>query len=218
MHVPGNALRVCGVDGCPKGWVVATNSTLAVVEHLDEITDKYDIIGIDMPIGLSGDGQRACDSQARKALRARASTIFSAPPRSLLSITDYATANAASRQGFGRGISRQAFAIWPKIRELDAIAQVSGDRFVEVHPECSFTRMTGLVPVSKHLETGKKFRREAVQNAFGVVPTSAKGAKPDDVLDAYAVLWSALRYAQGLHESFGDGSRDSCGLPMRIVV
>lgn len=144
--------------------------------------------------------------------------MFPAPPRPLLHHTDYATANAESRRIFGRGISRQAFAIWPKVRELDEIARRVPGRFVEIHPECSFTEMTGTVPPSKHGEPGKKFRREALERAFGEVATSLRGAKPDDVLDAYAVFWSALRFARGEHRVIGSDPDDACGLPIRIVA
>lgn len=210
--------RVCGVDGCRAGWVVATTSTLQVVRTLDELLDAFDIIGIDMPIGLSEAGTRSCDTEARKALPGRGSTVFPAPPRPLLHLTDYALANSESRRLFGKGVSRQAFAIWPKIRELDEVARRDPGRFLEIHPECSFSKMTGTVPPTKHGEPGKKFRVEALQRAFGDVPRSLRGAKPDDVLDAYAVLWSALRYSRHEHESLGDDPVDSFGLLPRIIV
>lgn len=218
MQERSSTLRVCGVDGCRDGWVVASLSGLQVVKQLDDLLADFDLIGIDMPIGLSPDGPRACDAAARKALPGRASTIFSTPPRSLVGITDYAAANTESKQRFGRGVSRQSFAIWPKIRELDVLVRRDPSRFVEIHPECAFTWMSGSVPPTKHGEPGKYFRREALQRAFGSVSTALRGAKPDDVLDAYAVLWSALRYSDGVHHALGDGAVDECGLPMRIVV
>ena len=39
-----------------------------------------------------------------------------------------------------------------------------------------------------------------------------------NVLDAYAVLWSALRVAAGCFDPLGDGAVDSAGLLMRIAV
>lgn len=210
--------RVCGVDGCRDGWVVASASGVQVVPRLELLLPDFDIIGIDMPVGLSDGEPRACDRAARKALPNRGSTVFPAPPRPLLHHTDYATANAESRRIFGRGISRQAFAIWPKVRELDEVARRAPGRFVEIHPECSFTEMTGIVPPSKHGDPGKKFRREALERVFGGVATSVRGAKPDDVLDAYAVLWSALRFSRGEHRVIGSDPDDTCGLPVRIVA
>lgn len=210
--------RVCGVDGCPGGWVVADADGCTVVTTLAEIVDRYSLIGIDMPIGLADDGKRTCDSDARKALFRRASTVFTPPPRPLLHINDYATANTESRRRFGRGISKQSFMIWPRIRELDALVRTAPDRFVEIHPECSFLAIAGEPLLSKHSEAGKIFRKKFLETALGGLPTVPRGAKVDDFLDAHAVLWSALRFVRGEHITYGDGERDSLGLAMRIVA
>ena len=52
---------------------------------------------------------------------------------------------------------------------------------------------------------------------FGPV-APLRGARFDDVLDAYAVLWTTERFARGEHVSFGDGARDERGILMRIVA
>jgi len=189
-----------------------------VVSNLLDLLPRFDLIGIDMPIGMSIDGRRACDTAARKTLSLRSSTVFPVPPRSLVHLTDYAEANLLSKSQFGRGVPRQSFAIWPKIRELDELARSHPGRFIEIHPECSFTEMSGEVPPTKHGEPGKKFREKVLREHFGSVSTDLDGAKRDDVLDAHAVLWSALRFSNGTHRTLGDGSLDACGLPMRIVV
>lgn len=218
MPARRSTLRICGVDGCPGGWIVADEVGCRVVPNLAELVSGYDIIGIDMPIGLAEDGMRACDIGARKALFHRASTVFSAPPRSLLAITDYPTANARSRECFGRGISKQSFMIWGKIRELDAHAQLHPDRFVEIHPECSFAAMAGEPLPTKHSDPGKKFRKKFLGKHFGDLPDVPSGAHTADLLDSYAVLWSARRFAADRHITYGDGAIDSVGLMMRIVA
>lgn len=189
-----------------------------MVRSLLELLPRFDIIGIDMPIGMSDDGRRLCDTDARKALSHRSSTVFPVPPRSLVGLTDYATANQESKDRFGRGVPRQSFAIWPKIREVDVIARQFPTRLIEIHPECSFAAMAGELPPSKHSDVGKKFREKVLRDHFGMVVTTLAGAKPDDVLDAQAVFWSARRFAVGDHRTLGDGALDACGLPMRIVV
>lgn len=189
-----------------------------MVRTLLELLPRFDLIGIDMPIGMSDDGRRLCDTAARKALSHRSSTVFPVPPRSLVGLTDYVAANLESKERFGRGIPKQAFAIWPKIREVDAVARRFPSRLVEIHPECSFAEMAGEIPPSKHSEAGKKFREKVLGEHFSEVVTTLAGAKPDDVLDAQAVLWSARRFAVGAHRTLGDGAPDACGLPMRIVV
>lgn len=218
MSAQPTSTQVCGVDGCPGGWVVADANGCTVVPTLAEIVHRYSLIGIDMPIGLAADGRRSCDVEARKALFRRASTVFTPPPRPLVHIEDYATANAESRIRFGRGISKQSFMIWPRIRELDAIARVVPDRFVEIHPECSFLAIAGEVLPSKHSEAGKKFRKNFLETALGGLPAVPRGAKVDDFLDAHAVLWSALRFVRNEHITYGDGALDGVGLAMRIVA
>jgi hypothetical protein len=218
MSAHGSTLRICGVDGCPGGWIVADGTGCRVVHDLAELVPAYDVIGIDMPIGLADDGTRACDVGARKALFHRASTVFSAPPRSLLAITDYPTANARSREVFGRGISKQSFMIWDKIRELDVQARLHPDRFVEIHPECSFAAMAGEPLPTKHSDPGKNFRKNFLEKHFGTLPDVPAGARVADLLDSYAVLWSARRFAADHHITYGDGALDSVGLAMRIVA
>ena len=79
------------------------------------------IVCIDMPIGLSENGVRACDQAARRQLGPRASSVFPAPPRLALEEAAYADINSESKRRFGRGVSKQAFYLLPKIRELESI-------------------------------------------------------------------------------------------------
>ena len=60
---------------------------------------------------------------------------------------------------------------------------------------------------------------------FGaIVDIRPRGARVDDVLDAFAVLWSAERFARGEHVVLGRDAQqglvmhDERGLPMRIVM
>lgn len=176
------------------------------------------LLGVDMPIGLPDRERRACDREARRFLAPRGSTVFPAPCRPVLESATYAEANAMSREVSGRGISRQTYALVPKIREADALARQHRS-VVEIHPECAFGRMAGHVLASKHSTEGLAARAALVVHHFGPVDLAHRptGCGVDDVLDAYAVLWSAQRYAAGEHVEFGDGSVDSVGLPMRIV-
>jgi hypothetical protein len=60
---------------------------------------------------------------------------------------------------------------------------------------------------------------DAPQRLAGCAWPRAEVAR-NDLLDAYAVLWTALRVARGPghHRELGDGRRDAHGLRMRIVV
>jgi predicted RNase H-like nuclease len=208
--------EVWGVDGCRTGWVIATERDLFVVPRL-QVPDHI-IVGIDMPIGLPRDASRACDQQARRFLGRRSSTIFPAPARVCLGAATHAEANERSRAATGRGLPIQAFHLLPKIGEVDAI--MGPDRethIVEIHPECAFVRMNdGAALPPKRTPEGATIRRALLARHIDVRPTP-RGAAADDVLDAYAVLWSTQRFACRQHVEFGDGSRDERGLLMRIV-
>jgi predicted RNase H-like nuclease len=190
-------------------------------------------VGVDMPIGLPDwGGQRRCEPHARRLLQHRASTIFPAPPRALITAATYpeARARVADRRRTHpgtRSISAQAFALAPKIRELDAHLTrdpPARDWLYEVHPELSFRALAGgqPQPPKQRVEGGEarvRLLREPFPDLLKVIsdtPIPPRLAKPDDILDAYACLWSALRIARGEAVQLG-GEPDTLGLPMRIV-
>ena len=220
--------RVAGVDGCCDGWVIAERESsrsvaVRVVERLAEAIAPADVVGIDMPIGLPDEWHRAADIAARRYVSPRGSTVFPTPPRTLLACTTYEQVNTVARAQFGKGVPRQTWHLFPKITEVDTLArrllvEPSCTRLVEIHPECSFRALTGRVLASKHTAEGIFERTEALRAVVGdAVDTRPRGARPDDVLDALAVLWSAERFSRGGHVELGDGRCDALGLPMRIV-
>ena len=212
-----------GLDGCRAGWVVATRAGVSVAASLDEVlSQRHRVVGVDMPIGLAANGDRHADRAARRFISPRGSTIFSTPPRVCLRASDYADACERSARASGKKISLQSWHILGKIADLDhALTPADEDRVVEVHPECSFAEMNGGTPlVSKHSAEGRAVRTALLETVFGALPPTPRGAARDDVLDAYAVLWTAERFAAGLHRDLGAevGQRDERGLLMRIVV
>lgn len=211
-----SSVEVWGVDGCRSGWVIATITDLVVAPRL-ELPDGV-IVGIDMPIGLPTNAPRTCDREARRFLGRRSSTVFPAPARACLGARSHSEANARSRLATGRGLPIQAFHLLAKITEVDALVTPEIEhRVVEIHPECAFVRMNHGEPLpSKRTTDGAQQRRALLTQHFDVRP-APRGAAADDVLDAYAVLWSAQRFERGEHVEFGDGSRDERGLVMRIV-
>jgi predicted RNase H-like nuclease len=208
---------IVGIDGCRAGWVVASRSGITLTPHLQ--LPRGVVAGIDMPIGLSANGRRACDFKAREFLTTRRSTVFPAPPRSCLAATDYTEAKAIARRVSGKSLSIQTFHLFVKIREVDALVRpADSERIVEVHPECAFATMSGgqALP-SKRTAEGIGLRRALIAAEFGPVPSTPTGARLDDVLDAFAVLWSMERFVRRQHREFGDGARDERGLLMRII-
>ncbi len=211
--------RVAGVDGCRDGWVVATVDGALVASSFAAIVSEFDLVGVDMPIGLPSTWGRPADAAARAFIRPRGSCVFPTPPRPLLEHSTYAAANAASKARFGAGLTRQTFNLFPKMRDVDgAIDPASQHRVLEVHPECCFRAMTGAVLPPKRTAAGRGLRTAAIEAQFGPIDVRLRGARPDDVLDAYAVLWTALRHERGESTTLGGGEIDSRGLVMRIVV
>jgi predicted RNase H-like nuclease len=206
-----------GIDGCKAGWIVATER--GVVVHTRLQLDLFALVGIDIPIGLIDGSRRTCDLAARKYLESAGSSVFPAPPRAALSFTDYPSALAAAWAASGRGISKQTFNIMPKIAEVDRLIDESNQhRVIEVHPECTFKKMNcDKKLLSKKTSEGLRARRRLLSDHFDIPSAPPAGSAMDDMLDAYAVLWSTRRFQRGEHRVFGDGQRDERGIEMRIV-
>ena len=208
---------IAGIDGCKAGWIIATTNGVVVLPTLT--LEGLALVGIDMPIGLSDGPPRACDIEARKFLGRARSSVFPAPPRAALACTTYESALATARSATGRGISLQTYNIMAKVGQLDRLIDpTTQDRVIEVHPECAFKSLNDdqALP-SKRTHDGRSLRRRLLAAHFDLPVAAPRGAAIDDLLDAYAVLWSARRFQRGEHRVFGDGATDGRGLEMRIV-
>ncbi len=171
-----------------------------------------------MPIGLGGCAPRACDVLARRELGRRASSIFSAPDRRLLGFVDYHEALAESRKLCGKGISKQSYFLFSKIREIDElITPELQRRVIEVHPELCFTMLAGR-PAEHRKSTHEGFAER--RRLLPIEWTETKlAAKPDDILDALAVAWVAREFALGQARLIpAEPEFDARGLRMEIVT
>jgi predicted RNase H-like nuclease len=183
---------------------------------------EVSVVAIDMPIGLSEDGVRACDVAARKLLAAAGSSVFPTPVRGVLATDDYAEARAISRAATDppRAPSAQAFQLVRSIRALDdALGEPPTDRVVEVHPELAFRLGLGGVTDRKGTARGTVQRLRALRAVMDVEEALAEapaGVPMIDALDACVAAWSAQRLAAGAAEDVGDGTTDRRGRPMRI--
>lgn len=239
----GMTIDLFGIDGCKAGWWVARQHagtgavSTCVVDRLDLLLDwehEHAIVAIDIPVGLSGNGVRACDRHARALLgRPRASSVFAPPTRAALSGRTYEEACAINQTESGKRISIQAFHIGKKIAEVDALLHrhaAARSRIFEVHPELSFMHLAmeqggpehGLRESKAHA-TGFALRHALLVQCFGSAVDAALAARRpaqasrDDVLDAFAVLWSARRIAAGRALRFPDPpDADTSGIPMAI--
>ena len=240
---------VAGVDGCPGGWITVlvddSGAHAPRVELRTAFADIVDlseqplVIGVDMPIGLpdrlAGPG-RACEVAVRKGLGARQSSVFSIPARAaVMESDDYrrACAIAAEKSEPPRKVSKQAFHLFPKIKEIDALLRDRTDlraRVFETHPEVCFMHMNGGAPAllpkkvkSRPNPEGLEERRALLIAAgfpAAFLEAHRKPPKPaaaDDFLDACATAWSARRILNGQAVCYPNSPQcDAFGLEMAI--
>lgn len=228
-------MKVLGLDGCRGGWVgVLTDPAFAAPRavggnDLDALLVESgpEIVVIDIPIGLSANEHaRCCDIAARRAMKGKGSSVFNTPVRGILAATDYATALEINRSMSGKGFSRQAWAIVPKIKEADLVARSRPTRLREGHPELSFTIANGGNPVlaSKSTAAGL-FQRLQLLAKVGFpidrldLSDLPARALADDLADAAIMAWTAGRLAKGKAALFPPTlTCDEYGLPMQMVA
>lgn len=231
---------IAGIDGCRAGWLCLSKNRrngmvqatiLPRINDLLKLRPRPDLAMIDMPIGLPDAGPRDCDRLARQRLRRpRASSVFSAPIRSVLQASTFQDACALSARVQGRKLSKQLWWILPKIRELDSFLRCEATRaewIREFHPEVSFWAWNGqrAMTHSKRSAPGR-LEREALVKAYAADGyAAARECLPprtyqiDDLLDAFAGLWTGERVIDGLESVLPpEPIFDSCGLRMEIVV
>ncbi|MFO7165580.1 MAG: DUF429 domain-containing protein [Mycolicibacterium hassiacum] len=198
-----------GVDACRTGWVgvqlrdgeFAAAHAAATLAGLLEAVPGARIVGVDMPLGLLGSGERVAERLARRRLGRRASSIFLTPPRPVLEQPDYDTAKALCRTLVGWMPSRQAWGLRDKLLEANALYDAFAELY-EVHPESSFAEL-GLRPEDGGKKTwrGQRARLRVLADAGVVLPEDLGAAvarvPADDVLDAAAAAWTADRIARG---------------------
>jgi predicted RNase H-like nuclease len=222
-------LRATGLDGFSKGWVAVSidGDQRTISFHSDiagALARPFDRAGIDIPIGMTEDGERDCDLIARERLRPHTSRVFTGARRWLWQ--EFRDPDAANREALRRGqtrVSRQLWHLGNKIMEVDAFVRANSARDIrEVHPELVFLRLNGGTPLPrKKSEEGDTLRRRLLKRSgfreidrwLGEVRIGT-GAKRDDVLDACAVALAA-------HQPSGcvpGGSQplDGHDLPMQI--
>lgn len=231
---------VAGIDGCRAGWICLTKDLatgefaariLVNITELLNFATPPDVVMVDVPIGLTDAGPRTCDREARARLKApRASSVFPAPIRPMLVASTYAEACRIGEAADGRQLSQQTWAILPKIREVDEFLRgdPTRNRWVrEVHPEVCFWAWNGNKAMAhrKKSPAGRAEREALTTPLYGAAYAEAQARLPrgqygnDDLLDAFAALWTGERLVQGTHLVIpAESTVDSCGLRMEIVA
>ena len=205
---------VAGVYGGRGGWagvLMQMQSTgrsaweLRLCSSFGEVLDfdlKPVAIAVDIPIGLLDSpqlGGRDCDRAARSLLGRRASSVFSPPIRKFLYAKSYEEV---------QGMSRQAFGILKKIREVDGLMNSHRQSVVyEAHPELAFFSLAGQpMRFNKKKVAGREERLQVLERVPNImVRECAKYLRndltgftrgqvaPDDLLDACVLAWTAHR-------------------------
>ena len=201
-----------------------------------------------MPIGLpdfSRHGGRGPEALVRPLLGQRQSSVFSIPSRAAVYAETaafttveawYAAHRRASEVAMRtsdppRGVSIQAFGIFPKIREIDALMRERPslrERVFESHPEVAFMRLNGGQPmrlpkkIKGMVNPAGMEERKALLARHGyerrfLDRSPPAGAKADDFLDAACMMLVAGRIRRGEAVSFPDPPRrDAYGIPVAI--
>lgn len=244
-HKHQSARPLVGIDGCRAGWIAAVLypgerlPKLVVRARFADLVAEFGpaaVMAVDMPIGLPdstiGPG-RGPEQAVRPYLGARQSSVFSIPARAAVEAETYGEACALALLGSNpaRKVSKQAFFLFGKIREIDQLLQADlalRDRVLECHPEFAFCRLNNMTPMA----APKKIRgavnpagiaeRVALLSRYGVDPAlfevkPPRGAAMDDVVDAAVNLVMAGRHVQGLTVQFPpDPARDRYGIKIAI--
>jgi predicted RNase H-like nuclease len=231
---------ICGADGCKTGWVAIAWDldtgwfswrVFQTAHELFYSIPTLQIIAIDIPIGLPERGARCCDLKARQLLGGdRARSVFPAPLRAILSATSYEDACQKRDQIEGKKMSRQAWAIVRKVKEVDEMLWKYSElnaRVREVHPEVSFYFLNRerSLQYSKKSKVGREERRNLLEPRFGQLMQAALTERgklhcaEDDILDALVALWTAERIVQRISVTIPSRPQsDILGLRMEIIA
>jgi predicted RNase H-like nuclease len=221
---------LAGIDGCFDGWLIVIErndddiEVRVVPSFLKIVEDQgLELIVIDIPIGLTDRGPRTCDTEARKFVGPRRSSVFPAPLRSMLAAKSYQEACSTRFEVEQKRCSKQLWAIAPKIHEVDrCMSPGVQKRVYEGHPEVSFAWMNGgYLNHSKHTKEGREQRVSLLEKHFPdlrkrLVHLSTLRAD-GDIIDAFACLWTARRLLHGEARRFPlEPALDTNGLRMEI--
>ena len=187
---------------------------------------------------MADHARRECDLVAKDILRPRSSCVFFAPARGVLEhLENHQTASSWHKEQTGKGISCQTYNILHKVKSLDDWLRKDmerAQRVHEVHPELSFAHWNATGHEPPRILDGKKTREGHEQRvrlideqwpgavdvataSLGPYASGSRRWQKDDLLDAFAALWTLQRIAAGKAICYpSNPSRDKCGLTMCI--
>jgi predicted RNase H-like nuclease len=228
---------LAGVVPTKAGWVMASAKLQGIqmypnepelLESLADVLDyrpSFKVIALGAPIGLldePAEGGRACDREARKLIGfPRAGAIPTPPVRSALTATSYEEAARASG-----GMGAVTWGLLQRYREVEAEMAPYRQRTVfEVQPELSFFQLNDDRPMefSKRTHLGMEERKALlkgrIQGMERIVEAELPPAKPWQLIDAAACLWTTRRIAsRAMKRIPEDPEWDETGLRMELVL
>lgn len=165
-------------------------------------------------------------------LSGKASSVFNTPCRQAVDESDYPNASNVNFKIMGRKLTKQSFAIMPKIKELDSFLHNHPkwkNRILESHPEYCFFLLNAGAPIPENKQTteGSMKRRNILNKYYsecdGLLemfkskyPTLS--AKTDDFLDALALaVIGGIGLKTGYHSIPKCPSVDARGIKMQII-
>lgn len=229
-------MRMAGIDGCKRGWVIvhapSHDLASACVAFTDDLRsfvtqEQINLAVIDIPIGFtSGPNDREVEVAMRATLKGKTSSVFNTPCRQALCASSYEKASETNRKVLGKGLSKQTHAIFPKMREIDGLVQELGQQVIrEGHPEVTFSVLNGQPVLARKKDPDGLSERVALllRNGIPVEQLLGQprkfGAGKDDVVDAAAMFCTADRFLRQEHQTFPPSpSRDSVGLEMSVIA
>ena len=212
-----NPITVLGIDGCRGGWCVVKldslgNSSMQLIKGMNKLSRQdADIAIIDIPIGLSDSGEeRPFDIMVKERLGKRRNSVFPVPCRSAVyeSADSYEKACENNEKITGKRISRQSWALVPKIREVDMFLRDNPQMqnfILENHPELCFAQLRGRpCEYHKSMREGERERITVLRKHMDILnllcnpPYSENGveAERDDILDAAVLAVAGLNMAE----------------------
>jgi len=235
-------MYVVGVNGSRAGWLaVALDDSgdwdTQLFPTIDALWADYHraaLILVDIPIGLPDENapQRECDRKARRALSPhRHNSIFPPPSRAALAAAEYEKASDINERITGRRLTKQAWNLAPKIREMDQLLRLNPRARAlirESHPELCFWALNGEQPLpqSKREADGQAARERLLAEVYPdarIILRVARArfrssdVRAHDILDALVLAVTAALGHNDLHSLPESPPRDAYWLPQEIV-
>ena len=180
------------------------------------------------------DARDECDQEARRVLgEPRRRSVFRAPARAVLDADDYDDANRLSLTETGTGLTRQAFGILGKCREVDQLLRDNPAMrpvIREIHPEVCFWALGGGKPMKHYKKDNAGFRERLdvlqrtwpsasheIERTLSEFKPYGKAVARDDAVDAMVAAVTATATADTLRTLPVMPPSDAFGLPMEMV-